>query len=286
MNRFLALAFLPLAIFGCTSEDDESDADDEDAGVYVAPPTAPTDATSWFKPALDTTWQWQLREPLNTSYDVAVYDIDLFDSNAQTISALHAAGRKVLCYFSGGSSEDWRPDIGLLTTTDKGKPLAGWAGENWLDVRSPTVLALAVQRMDLAVSKGCDGVEPDNMDGYANDSGFPLTAGDQLAFNRQIAAQAHARGLFVALKNEGGQAADLVSDFDLSLNEQCHELSECAQLAPFTAAGKPIFNAEYAASAADAQTLAATLCPKAKAAGTHTLILPLELDGTFRVSCE
>lgn len=39
-------------------------------------------------------------------------------------------------------------------------------------------------RLDLAVQKGCDGVEPDNVDGYQNNSGFPLTAQDQLAYNR------------------------------------------------------------------------------------------------------
>ena len=33
-------------------------------------------------------------------------------------------------------------------------------------------------------SAGCDGVEPDNVDGYVNDTGFDLTAGDQLDFNR------------------------------------------------------------------------------------------------------
>ncbi len=57
-----------------------------------------------------------------------------------------------------------------------------------------------LRRLDLAVTKGCDGVEPDNMDGYANDSGFPLTAEDQLTFNRFIANEAHRRGLAVGLK--------------------------------------------------------------------------------------
>ena len=49
-------------------------------------------------------------------------------------------------------------------------------------------------RLDLAVSKGCVGVEPDNVDGYQNSSGFPLTAADQLAYNRFLAGEARARG--------------------------------------------------------------------------------------------
>ena len=42
-------------------------------------------------------------------------------------------------------------------------------------------------RLDLAVSRQCDGVEPDNMDGYMNDSGFDMTGAHQLAYNRWLA---------------------------------------------------------------------------------------------------
>ena len=38
--------------------------------------------------------------------------------------------------------------------------------------------------------------EPDNVDGFANGSGFPLTSSDQLAYNRFLATEAHARGSF------------------------------------------------------------------------------------------
>ena len=46
-------------------------------------------------------------------------------------------------------------------------------------------------------TKGFDAVEPDNMDGYANRTGFPVTAADQLLHNRLIAGLAHDRGLAV-----------------------------------------------------------------------------------------
>ncbi|MBN2527593.1 MAG: endo alpha-1,4 polygalactosaminidase [Deltaproteobacteria bacterium] len=37
-------------------------------------------------------------------------------------------------------------------------------------------------RLDKAPDKACDGVEPDNMDGYVNDTGFDFTGTDQLDF--------------------------------------------------------------------------------------------------------
>src|SRR5258705_316926 len=81
-------------------------------------------------------------------------------------------------------------------------------------------------------------IEPDNVDGYANSSGFPLSAKDQLAYNRWLAEAAHARGLSIALKNDLDQVAALAPYFDWALNEECFQYKECGSLAPFTTAGK------------------------------------------------
>jgi hypothetical protein len=140
-------------------------------------------------------------------------------------------------------------------------------------------------RLDLARSRGCDGVEPDNVAGHGNDTGFPLTAADVLAFNRNLANEAHRRGLAIALKNDGEQARELVDYYDLELNEECFEYDECGQLRPFVAAGKPVLNAEYSDGPAAAIRLAESVCPRARAAGLRTLILPVDLDDEFRVSC-
>ena len=140
-------------------------------------------------------------------------------------------------------------------------------------------------RLDLAVQRGCDGVEPDNVTGYDNDTGFGLSARDQLAFNRNLANEAHKRGLFIALKNDGDQAAQLVDYFDLELNEQCHEYDECDTLRVFSERGKPILNAEYASSLSAANNLARTVCPRARAAQIRTLILHTDLDDRLRVNC-
>jgi hypothetical protein len=180
----------------------------------------------------------------------------------------------VVCYFSAGSAEDWRDDFSRFEEADLGLELDEWEGERWLDVTSENVLEIMLERLDLAVSRGCDGVEADNMDGFANNSGFELTAAHQPGYNRRIANEAHDRGLSVLLKNDGDQAETLVDYFDGSLNEDCHAYYECEQLAPFTDGGKPIFNAEYADSEPEAAARVPELCAAAAAANTRTLLLP------------
>ena len=222
---------------------------------------------------------------VNTTYAVDVYDIDLFDSSEQLVSELHENDHKVVCYFSAGSFEEWRPDKGDFNQEDLGDNMDGWEGEVWLDIRSANVRKIMQARLDLAVQKGCDGVEPDNIDGYSNDTGFALTAEDQLDYNRFLAREAHSRNLAVALKNDIEQAADLVDDFDFTINEQCHEYNECDSLAAFIEAGKPVFNAEYAYDYNDPDAMQ-ELCTSALNQNFRTLVLPLDLDDTFRYSCD
>ncbi len=69
--------------------------------------------TAVWQPKPGTTWQWQLTGEIDTSFDVAMYDIDLFDTPQAVIETLHQDGRTVICYFSAGSYEDWRPDDSL-----------------------------------------------------------------------------------------------------------------------------------------------------------------------------
>jgi hypothetical protein len=273
-----------LAAAGCGDDGGSGDDDDHvaiDAAIADARPASDGGARSWWQPAPGTAWQWQLSGTIDTSLDVAMYDVDLFDATDSALTALHAAGRIVVCYFSAGSLEDWRADAGQFPAAAVGNQLEGWEGEHWLDVRDPTVRSLMEARLDRAVARGCDGVEPDNVDGFEpdNNAGFPLTAADQLDYNRFLAGAAHARGLSVGLKNDLAQIDDLVGDFDWALNEQCFELSECASLAPFIAAGKAVFQVEYGAA-----SLADTVCPDALQRNHDALIKNLELDA-WRVSC-
>ena len=142
-----------------------------------------------------------------------------------------------------------------------------------LDVLGPPMAA----RLDLAARKGCDGVEPDNVDGYANPSGFPLRGRDQLTYNRWLAEQAHQRGLSVGLKNDLGQIPDLVDLFDWALNEECFQYDECEELLPFVQAGKAVFGVEYEGDPA-------VFCPLANGMNLDWLQKRPELDAWW-VAC-
>src|SRR5579863_3126153 len=100
-------------------------------------------------------------------------------------------------------------------------------------------------RINLCKSKGFDGVEFDNVDGYSNTTGFPLTYNDQLNYNTWLANQAHTRSLSVALKNDVDQVKDLLPYFDWSLDEQCFQFTECNKLLPFINANKAVMEVEY-----------------------------------------
>jgi hypothetical protein len=235
-------------------------------------------ASSIWIPGLVTSWQWQLTGNVDTSLNVQMYDIDGFDNTATTVAALHAKGIHVVCYFSAGSSEDWRPDYASFPASVKGKSLDGWPGENWLDVRNLTVLGPIMQaRMDMCKSKGFDAIEPDNIDGYSNATGFPLTAADQLTYNKYLADQAHARGMSIALKNDNDQGKDLLPYFDFALNEECFTYKECDYLSDFVHAGKAAFEVEY--------NLATTkFCPQANSLNINALKKDLDLT-TTRTAC-
>jgi hypothetical protein len=228
-------------------------------------------------PAPGTTWQWQLTGTVDTSLDVQMYDIDLFDNTAQTIATLHSQGKAVICYFST-QYENWRPDASSWPASVIGSGLDGWPGENYVDIRSPIVRSIMQTRLDLAVSKGCDGVEPDNVDEYTNSNGLGITAADQIDFNTFIATEAHARGLSVGLKNDLDQVATLQPHFDWVLDEQCNQYSECDMLEPFVKAGKAAFGVEYSGSASN-------FCPKMVTDGYSWLLKDLDLTAKVTQCC-
>ena len=281
---FVMTAALVLAACGDSGAGDDARSDvtrDVSSESNAAPQTAA------IVPAVtsmnsDVTWQWQLQGDINTGYDVDVYDIDLFDAPQEVIDQLRTAGRTVICYFSAGSFEQWRPDAAAFPAAAIGETLDGWEDERWVDTRDAAVRKVLKARLDLAAERGCDGVEPDNVTAFQNDSGFDLTADDQLDFNRFLADAAHGRGLLIGLKNDLLQIAELVDSFDFAVNEECLHYDECEAYAPFVAAGKAVLNAEYDESAVSDPD---GTCAAADAAGLRTLILPLDLDDSTRISC-
>lgn len=200
-----------------------------------------------WRPSIGSTWQWQLTAlPVDLSVDAQVYDIDLFENDASVVAALHARGRKVICYLSAGTWEDWRPDKDQFPREVIGREYEGWQGERWLDIRRIELLAPVMRsRLDLCKQKGFDAVEPDNLDGYDNETGFPLTVSDQLRYNQWLANEAHQRGLSIGLKNDPDQATQLEPYFDWALAEDCFTEDWYGQMLPFIKAGKAVFAAEY-----------------------------------------
>jgi hypothetical protein len=238
-------------------------------------------SNTWWHPALNTSWQWQLTAPISQSINAALYDIDLFDNTASVVAALHSQNRQVVCYISVGSWEDWRPDASQFPSITLGNDYDGWPGEKWLDIRRIDLIGPIMQaRFDLCKSKGFDAIEPDNIDGYTNDTGFPLTYQDQITYNMWLANQAHLRGLSIGLKNDADQVADLLPYFDWALTEDCFDQAWCDQVLPFVNAGKPVFAAEYS----DTGITLGQFCPQANSMNFNAILKHRNLD-VWREAC-
>ena len=215
---------------------------------------------------------------IDKSVKADAYDIDAFETSPALVAKLHDLGRHLVCYIDAGSWEKGRPDADRYPASVKGKAMAGWPGERWLDIRQIDVLAPILEdRIAMCAAKCFDGVEFDNVDGYSNKTGFPLTAQDQLAFDRWLADTAHADGLAVGLKNTPSLAKQLEPSFDFSIVEQCVQYRECGSFTPFLDAGKPVLDIEYSVRPS-------AFCPKTKPAGIFAMRKHLELDA-WRKTC-
>jgi hypothetical protein len=261
-----------------------------------------------WRPALNARWQYQLQgvgayastgginvgisaTPYTggSAVSPSVFDIDLYVDqavsgnnstlNTAAISAIHGAGKKAICYVSAGSWENWRPDANQFPASVIGNK-NGWAGEKWLDVRQTSVLLPIMEaRVQKCAQAGFDGVEWDNVDGYTNKTGFPLTAADQLTYNGSLANLAHAYGLTVALKNDVEQVAELAPYFDYAINEQCQQYSECTGYTTnFINAGKAVFQVEY-------KLRLSRFCPQANAENRNAILKDYDLFDTPYTPC-
>jgi len=102
-----------------------------------------------------------------------------------------------------------------------------------------------IARFRMCKQKSFDAIEPDNIEGYENDTGFPITAQEQLSYDEWIAEEAHSLGLAVFQKNDLDQVGTLAPYFDGALTEECNYYGECPQFERYLQAGKPVLNAEY-----------------------------------------
>ena len=250
----------------------------ETRGTLVTTTTDASVSTPW-RPAVSSSWQVQLVGTLDTSLDVAVYEVDLFDTAQADIDALHAAGRRVICYVSTGTFEPWRSDADAFPAAAVGNAVAEYPQEQWLDTRSAAVRAAMTARLDRARDKRCDGVDLSTASSGAAATGFSLTAADALGYARFLAAEAHGRGLSAGLGGAEDIAAEVVPSFEWALTQGCLDAGTCGALAAFVAAQKVVFAVEFG-TAADA----ATICPRVRQQGFNPLIKNRSFDA-FRVAC-
>ncbi len=214
-------------------------------GVLAPAGSAVAEPGPWWQPPQRLTWFWQLQGKVSNAHDVAAYDVDGFETGASEVAALHAEGKHAICYVDVGTAEKFRPDYAQFPKSVLGRS-NGWPGERWIDIRRLGVIEPIMQaRFRMCREKGFDAVEPDNIEAFSNDSGFPITAQQQLTYNEWVAEAVHALGMAVLQKNDGEQAAQLQPYFDGALSEQCNQYGECADFAPYLAAGEPVLNAEY-----------------------------------------
>lgn len=252
---------------------------DADLATQPANPTdetmqKPSSKTTWWHPTAGLSWQWQLGSALDLDLKVDVWDIDL-DVHKSVVDKLHSMDAKVICYINVGSHENWRADADQFPEEVLGNDYEGWSGERWLDIRRIDLLApIMLARLDDCAAKGFDAVEPDNMEVYTNDTGFPLTYEDQLRYALWLAEEAHKRGLAIGQKNAPDQTKDLVNLYDFAITEDAFYYEWADEMSPYIQAGKPVFAAEYTDLPGDF----AEYCRQSKVLGFSTILKHRDLD--------
>lgn len=269
-----------------SSNDDDSSPADSSATPNAGSNDSNVPAAVW-KPTSGLSWQLYLKGPIDGTNNngIDVWDIDVFDNDASTIKALQDQGSKVVCYFSAGSYEDWRADKDDFQPSDLGGDLDGWPGEKWLNIKSENVHKIMEARMDVAKQKGCDAVDPDNVDGFNNDeNGLGLTAQDSVDYLAFLASAAHDRNLAIGLKNAGSIIPDVLNQMQFSVNEQCLQYDECDVFRPFIEQDKPVFHVEYPKgddtnnNDSVSSSKFTDICDSSAAKGFSTIIKNMDLD--------
>jgi hypothetical protein len=275
---------------GSDGQNDSPDSSPDAGSGSGSDPEKPREPASWV-PKIGDTLQIVIADPLrvpangSVTPDVDIYDIDLFDNDADSIAALRGAGRRVLCYFSAGTWEDWRDDKSYFEDADLGRRVSDADGEKYVNISSPAVRSVMKGRIGRAAKAGCDGVDAAYVDSYHSENGLNLTAADAVSYLKFLSDEARSHGLAIGLKNGGDLAKELLPWVDYSLNEECLAYDECGAYVPFITAGKPVFNIEYPKGAPDkvAAAVRDDICKKRDVAADtdkfSTLLKTEDLDG-------
>ncbi len=244
-------------------------------------PAAAAHASRWI-PTPGTTYQIQYDGNYDSSVPADVYDIDGEDAPQSFIDKLHGMGRKVVCYISVGTWENWRKDAGKFPKSVIGKPDGGWKGERWLDVRQTQILEpIMTARLRMCKAKHFDGVDPDNMDGFENRTGFKISYNQQLAYNSWVAKEAHALGLTADEKGDNDQVQDMAKYFDFAVTEECWKQGWCNEFSIYTARNALVIDVEYNVAPA---TFTSKACADTAKYGENAMLKHLNLNAWI-VTC-
>ncbi|HEY2473436.1 MAG TPA: endo alpha-1,4 polygalactosaminidase [Candidatus Cybelea sp.] len=244
---------------------------------------APATSPRWI-PAAGESYQIQYDGKLDLNVDAQIYDLDMFDTKASVVAQLHAMKRRVMCYVDVGTWENWRPDAGKFPKSVLGHKDGHWKGERWLDIRQTAILEpIMTHRLKLCKEKGFDGVDPDNLDGYQNNTGFPLTYAEQLTYDAWVAKEAHSLGLTADQKGDNGQVKDLVKVYDFAVVEQCFVQRWCKQFAVYTNQNRLVVDVEYTGQLNKTRFLNQT-CPSDSGYNETAILKRLELTAWI-VTC-
>jgi hypothetical protein len=247
-----------------------------------------------------------------------IWDTDLFqDSNvadggiptgpSPVVAAIHAAGHYSICYVEACAYQEGFPDDANFATADYGgvgneaTQMQGYADEFWFDLTGfknyvagqPSTLSGAALNVAAGLDdrfarcklEGQDAVEPDDLDGYTNQSQSGVTPwsmvrADSAGFERWLSYDIHANGLAAFQKNDPANASADAPLFDGMIIEECNFYNDpCAgssgDATAYLAAGKPVLNAEYSQ---DGETTA-KFCTKDEAAGIVGALFNVSLAG-------
>ncbi|KAF2484212.1 glycoside hydrolase superfamily [Neohortaea acidophila] len=202
----------------------------------------------------------------------------MLDAPASLVQAFKAKGHKVICYFSAGTWEKWRADADQFPAAALGRTVGGWPNERWLNTSNPEVRDIMVARMKVGQAKGCDGVDPDNIDGYENNTGFDITEDQAVDYVQFLQRTANSLGMAAGLKNGGDIIPRVINGSAWSVNEQCVQYNECEPYQAFIKQNKPVFHLEYTKKAPAPKSFVKKSCDDPQAKGFSTLVKHLSLN--------
>jgi endo-alpha-1,4-polygalactosaminidase (GH114 family) len=177
----------------------------------------------------------------------------------------------LICYFNAGLAQtsdcDYDSRWNATGVDLLGNPYSpeepDFADERWVNIKNETAREWMKDRITLARDLGCDGVDPDNIDGYLNDedgnngTGWNLSQDDYVTFVTELATHAHNLTtlrnytLLIGQKNAPELIEPLGGILDFAVLEDCKTLNDeedyvfCGDFLTYIDEGKPVFSIEY-----------------------------------------